>query len=77
MKRRIDDEMPLGKLIPIKDVLPPPNKLVAPKDEVKVTIALSRRSIAFFKNQARRNHSKYQRMIKEVVDRYATHFIGH
>ncbi len=69
--------MPVGRLTPIKDVLPSPDKLVAPKDEIKITLALSRRSIEFFKAQARRNHSKYQRMIKEVVDRYATHYIGH
>lgn len=76
MKRKIDNDMPIGKLTPVKDILPPPDRLVMPRDEVKVTIALSRRSITFFKTQAKRNHSKYQRMIKEVVDRYAAHYIG-
>lgn len=54
--------------------LPPPEQLVAPRDEVKVTISLSKRSVAFFKKQARRNRTKYQRMIRELVDRYAVHF---
>ena len=76
MKRKVDSDMPIGKLIPIEDTLPPPDKLVAPRDEVKITLALSRRSIEFFKVQARRNHSKYQRMIREVVDRYASHYGG-
>lgn len=76
MKRKTDDDMPIGKLTPVKDILPPPDRLMMPRDEVKVTIALSRRSITFFKTQAKRNHSKYQRMIKEVVDRYAAHYTG-
>ena len=75
MKRKIDEDMPVGKLIRIKDTLPPPSELIMPKDEVKVTLALSRRSIQFFKDQARRNHGKYQRMIREVVDRYASHYM--
>lgn len=74
MKRTTDKNMPIGKLTRIKDFLPPPHALVAPRDEVKITLALSRRSIEFFKAQARRNHSKYQRMIREVVDRYASHY---
>ena len=52
-------------------------RLAMPREDVKVTLALSRRSIEFFKRQARRNHTKYQRMIRELVDRYASHyFIG-
>ena len=76
MKKRIETDMPIGKLTPAKDFLPPPDQLVAPREEVKITLALSRRSIEFFKHEARRNHAKYQRMIREVVDRYASHYIG-
>lgn len=76
MSKKTDSDMPTGKLTRVKDILPPPNKLVAPRDEVKVTLALSRRSIAFFKAQARRNHTKYQRMIRELVDKYASHYIS-
>lgn len=54
--------------------LPPPQTLGRPRDDVKVTIALSRRSVAFFKEQARRHRTKYQRMIRELVDSYAAHF---
>ncbi len=77
MGKRIDLDMPIGKLTRIQDILPPPGELAAPRDEVKVTLALSRRSVAFFKKQARRNHAKYQRMIRDLVDRYATHFMSH
>ena len=78
MKKKTDAdwEMPVGKLTRVKDFLPPPNELFPPRDDVKVTLALSRRSIEFFKVQARQNHSKYQRMIREVVDRYASRFLS-
>ena len=74
MKTRVDSDMPIGKLTRIKDTLPPPHELAAPRDDVKVTLVLSRRSVAFFKTQAHRNHTKYQRMIRELVDRYAAQY---
>lgn len=54
--------------------LPSPDELGARRDDVKVTIALSRRSVSFFKGQAKRRKTKYQRMIRELVDRYASHY---
>lgn len=75
MRRKTDPDMPIGKLTRIKDFLPPPGELAMPRDDMKVTLALSRRSIAFFKEAARRNHTKYQRMIRELVDRYASHYL--
>jgi len=74
MKRKIDPDMPIGKMTRVEDVLPPPGKLATPRKDVKVTLALSQRSIDFFKRQARRNGTKYQRMIRELVDRYVSHF---
>ena len=75
MKRKIDPDMPIGKLTRIPDFLPPPSELVFPRDEVKVTLSLTRSSVAFFKDQARRNRTKYQRMIREVLDRYAARYL--
>jgi len=74
MKRKIDPNMPFGKITIVPDFLPPPHELIFRREEVKITLALSRRSVEFFKKQARLNHAKYQRMIREVVDRYASHF---
>jgi predicted DNA binding CopG/RHH family protein len=37
---------------------------------VKVTIALSRRSVDFFKREARKNNTQYQRMIRRLLDTY-------
>lgn len=75
MRKRIrDKDMPVGKLTRVKDFLPPPEELALPQDTVKVTIALSRSSVEFFKREAQRHHTKYQKMIREVVDRYASRY---
>jgi len=54
----------------IPDFLPPPNELVPKEPKVKVTIALSGRSVDFFKRQAAENNTGYQVMINEVLNRY-------
>jgi len=41
------------------------------EDVEKVTIALSKRSVDFFKEEARRHGTQYQRMIRALLDRYA------
>ena len=74
MKKESNWEMPMGKLTRVKDFLPPPNRLVREAETAKVTIALNKSSISFFKQQAKRNHTKYQKMIREVLDKYASHY---
>jgi predicted DNA binding CopG/RHH family protein len=64
----------MGELRIVKDFLPPPDKLVLKEDNVKVTISLKKSSIGFFKEQAKRQKTSYQRMIREVVDWYASHY---
>ena len=58
----------------ISDFLPPPEELVLKESKVKVTIALSNRSVEFFKKHAKENNTKYQTMIYEVLDRYAQNY---
>ena len=67
-------EEPMGELRIVKDFLPPPDKLVLKEDNVKVTLSLKKTSIAFFKKQAKMQKTSYQRMIREVVDWYASHY---
>ena len=64
---------PLGKVKVVPDFLPAPEDLVLRDEGVKVTIALSRRSVEFFKDQARKHHTQYQRMIRRLLDAYAEH----
>ncbi len=65
---------PLGKIKVVKDFLPKPEDLTLKDDSVKVTLALSKTSIKFFKEQAVRHHSKYQKMIRMLIDKYANHY---
>lgn len=73
-KIRYTDE-PLGNLRVVPDVLPSPEELVFRDEGVKVTIALSKRSVEFFKDQARKHHTQYQRMIRRLLDAYAEHHV--
>jgi hypothetical protein len=64
---------PLGKLEVVSDFLPLPEDLVFRDDGVKVTLALSKRSVDFFKAQALKHSTQYQRMIRRLLDAYAEH----
>src|SRR2546428_14039622 len=72
-KIRYTDE-PLGKLRIVPDFLPPPEDLVFREDGVKVTIALSRRSVEFLKGEAAKHNTQYQRMIRRLLDADAEHY---
>ena len=73
-KRAADSNFPIGKLTRIKDVLPAPDQLVVPEETIKVTLLLSKSSVQFFKRQAAQHRTKYQRMLRELVDRYTEQF---
>ena len=62
---------PEGNVRIVKDFLPLPSQLVLRDDNVKVTLSLSRRSINFFKREAKKQHVPYQKMIRALVDGYA------
>ena len=48
-----------------------------PREEnVKVTLSLSRRSLDFFKREAKKRRVPYQRMIRALVDTYADRQAG-
>jgi len=63
---------PMGRLRVIDDFLPKPDELVFKEDNVKVTMALSKSSVDFFKTEARKHHTSYQAMIRRLVDLYAS-----
>ncbi|WP_079416583.1 hypothetical protein [Thiomonas intermedia] len=68
-KIKYTDE-PIGDVEIIADFLPPPEALVFREEGVKVTLALSKKSVDFFKHQAQAHHSQYQRMIRHLLDAY-------
>ena len=69
-KIRYTDE-PLGDLEVVPDSLPRPEDLAFRDEGVKVTIALSKRSVEFFKREAAKHNTQYQRMIRRLLDAYA------
>lgn len=62
---------PIGDVKIVEDFLPLPSELAVKEDVEKVTIALSKRSVDFFRSEAKKHNTQYQRMIRELVDRYA------
>lgn len=75
MKNKIKyTEEPIGELRVIEDFFPPPDQLVLKEENVKVTIALKKTSIDFFKDEAKKQHTSYQKMIRQVIDWYASHY---
>jgi predicted DNA binding CopG/RHH family protein len=64
---------PLGDLQIIDDFLPSPEELIFKEDNVKITIALSKSSVDFFKREARKHQTQYQKMIRRLLDFYVAH----
>ena len=75
MKKKIKyiDE-PMGNPKVVKDYLPTPEQLVMLEDKVKVTISLSKSSVDYFKMVAKESKTPYQKMIRHVLDYYASQF---
>lgn len=71
-KIRYTDE-PIGNPRVIPNFLPPPEQLVFREEGVKVTLSLSKRSVDFFKREAAKHDTQYQRMIRRLLDAYAEH----
>ena len=68
-KIKYTDE-PIGQIKVVPDFLPLPEELVFKENTVKVTIALSKESVEFFKQEAEKHHTKYQKMIRRLLDVY-------
>lgn len=71
MKKKIvyTDE-PMGDVEVVPDFLPSPAELAFKEDGVKVTLALSKSSVEFFKSEASKHQTQYQRMIRRLLDSY-------
>jgi len=65
-------EEPMGELRIIKDFLPKPEELALKEENVKITISLNKSSIDFFKKKAKEQRTSYQKMIRRLIDWYAS-----
>jgi predicted DNA binding CopG/RHH family protein len=71
-KIKYTDE-PIGKIKLAEDFLPSPEELVLKDETIKVTISLSKTSVDFFKKEAKKYNTQYQKMIRRLLDEYAAH----
>ncbi len=54
----------------VDDFLPSPEQLAYSNETVKITISLSKKSVDFFKKQAKNHNTQYQKMIRNLLDTY-------
>jgi len=64
----------IGKIEVVKDFLPKPEELVFKEKNVKITINLSKSSLEFFKKIAEENGSQYQKVIRNLLDKYSSYY---
>jgi hypothetical protein len=64
----------MGQIKIVEDFLPSPDQLIVKEETVKITIALTRDSVDFFKEAAKKQHTHYQTMIRSLLDQYTAHF---
>jgi len=62
-KIRYTDE-PMGELKIINDFLPSPDQLILKDNNIKITIALKKSSVEFFKHEVKKHHTSYQEVIR-------------
>jgi predicted DNA binding CopG/RHH family protein len=72
--RRADRDEPIGNLKRVADFLPPPNELLPSEEALKITLSIDSETVAFFKEMAEKNGTKYQRMMREVLKGYARRY---
>ena len=73
MKKKIKySDGPIGEVKVVRDFLPSPEELAFTEEQVKVTIGLSKSSVDFFKREAKRHHTHYQKMIRRLLDAYVS-----
>lgn len=71
MTRKISyTDEPLGDIEVIADFLLSPAELAFREEGVQVALALSKSSIDFFKTEASKHQTQYQRMIRRLIDSY-------
>ncbi len=71
-KVRYTDEPMEFRVIP--DFLPPPSELIFKEEKEKITLSLNKRSVDFFRREAKKHDVGYQTMIRRLLDKYASQF---
>ena len=64
------DEPISDKIERVVDFLPSPEELAFKEEGRKITLTLSDKTRDFFKGEAKKHHTQYQRMIRRLLDSY-------
>ena len=64
----------LDSAVLVTDFLPSPAELIKKTTKEKITISIDSDCISFFKAEAKKNNTKYQTMMNEVLSQYAKHY---
>ena len=70
--QEIEQSLSVGERV--MDFLPPPEQLVEKVEKEKITIALSKRNVDFFKKAAAKEGVGYQVMINSLLDSYVERY---
>jgi predicted DNA binding CopG/RHH family protein len=54
----------------LEDFLPSPENLAFRDENTKITISLTKGTVNFFKNEAKKHNTQYQKMIRNLLDLY-------
>ncbi len=54
----------------VEDFLPSPKELALKEESTKITISLTKETVDFFKSEAKKHHTQYQKMIRNLLDAY-------
>ena len=69
MKKSIKyTEGEIGDIKIIEDFLPTPEELAFKDENMKITISLTKDTVDFFKEEAKKHHTQYQKMIRNLLD---------
>lgn len=63
---------PGGDFVIIADDLPPPDQLVFKETNIRVTINLNASNVEYFKREAKKHHTQYQKIIRNVLALYVS-----
>ncbi len=75
MKKKIKySNEKIGAVEIVNDFLPRPEELVFKEERVKVTLNLNKSSIDYFKKIAKEHGSQYQKVIRNLLDSYTSHY---
>lgn len=71
MKKTIEyTDGEIGNMHIVEDFLPSPKELAFKEENTKITISLTKETVDFFKDEAKKHHTQYQKMIRNLLDLY-------